>query len=225
MSKDTFASLNKKSGLIEIIDALTGNILAVQRGTIPINQELFATHQLPDGTLVQLQTGIDPGLLAQTTPWPFSQMTIDLICQKIAEGGSLTSICKEPGMPPYYILESWRRKHPLVTDQFNEARRSRAEYLRDLVMKEADGAESNKDPIHATQTRIDAYKWLAGVDDTKYSPKAKIEAHISAPTQIIVSTGINRTARDVTPQEKTLDIVEKEPQTTNDKETKGVNDV
>jgi hypothetical protein len=69
--------------------------------------------------------------------------------------------------------------------------------MRDKVMNEADNAVSHKDPIAATQTRIDAYKWAAGVDSPeKYSPRAKIGDLVVAPTQIIIQTGIDR---DVTP--------------------------
>lgn len=75
-----------------------------------------------------------------------------------------------------------------------DARIARAEYHRDKVLEEATIAKSYKDPINATQVRIEAHKWAAGVDDSKYKNNAKIEATINVPTQIVVNTGIVREA-------------------------------
>ncbi len=192
--KDKFAQINSKTGVIEIIDVYTGAVVAVQRDPHAIyTTDIFAQHLMPTGELVLLQKGVDPGLLARTQAHPFSQITADIICQKIAEGGSLTAICKLAGMPPYNILARWRRDHPSFSRQLVEAKEDRAEYLRDCALREAEEAVSTKDPVNASALRIDTYKWLAGVDDQKYSPRSKIEATISTPMQLIVSTGIVRT--------------------------------
>lgn len=101
-------------------------------------------------------------------------------------------------MPKYSQLVRWMRVHPWIKQAIEDARLARAEYHRDKVMEEAERAESWKDAIIATQVKIDAHKWAAGVDDAKYKGNAKIEASINVPTQIVVHTGIDRTpAREV----------------------------
>lgn len=196
----TFAQRNPKTGLVEIIDVMTGAVVAVQRTPFPLlngHQELMVEHTLPSGEKIRMQKGIDPGLLVHTQAEPFSQYLVDIICTLVAEGGSLTEICTRQGMPKYTTLCRWRRQHPHIQEQLDQARRDRAEYLRDQALKEAEGSTS-RDPIGAHALRVDTYLKAASFDDAKYSPKAKIEANITAPTQIIVSTGITREVKEVT---------------------------
>jgi len=196
----SFAQLNPKTQLIEIIDMESGKILCVQKDAYPLlngETELLVDKVMPDGSVVRVQVGIPPEALALSAPQPFSQITVDLICQKIAEGGSITNVCKQPGFPSYNVLCQWRKQRPEIEKQLERAREDRAEYLRDMVLCEAERAESTKDPINASTLRVEAYKWAAGVDSAKYSPKAKLEAHINTPMQLIVHTGINREVKEV----------------------------
>jgi len=199
MHENVFSERNPKTGLIETIDIRTGAVLSVQRNPYPTLEQAppMVPYVLPTGETILVQKGLDLGLLANTRAEPFSQVLVDLVCQKISEGGSLTNICKEDGMPRYTTICRWRRAHPHVSEQLEQSRKDRAEYLRDMALQEAEGAES-RDPIGAHSLRVDTYKWAAGVDESKYSPKAKIEASINTPTQIIISTGINREPREVT---------------------------
>lgn len=202
--ENTFAKRNPKTGLIEIIDMVTGHVRAVQREPFSLltgHQEVMVEHMLPSGEKVLLQKGVDPGLLANVRGEPFNQILVDLVCQAVAEGESLTKVCQKPGYPSYTALCRWRRQHPHINDQLDNARRDRAEYLRDKALEEAAGAES-RDPIGAHNLRVDTYKWAAGVDDSsKYGPKTKVQAEVTTPLQIVVSTGIVRDdkgERDVT---------------------------
>jgi hypothetical protein len=151
---------------------------------------------LPDGSVLYVQEEVAPSITTVRDTY-FSPLVIDEICTRIVQGEALTRICGSGNMPNYPTLCRWRREHPWVEQALDNARKDRAEVMRDKVMNEADNAVSHKDPITATQTRIDAYKWAAGVDSPeKYSPRAKIGDLVVAPTQIIIQTGIDR---DVTP--------------------------
>lgn len=199
MDRPTFAQRNPKSGLLEIIDMYTGNIVAIQTETFDLlngHREIMAEHTLPSGEKILLQKGIDPGLLIHSTQEPFSQHLVDLICQEVIAGRSLTKICTSPGFPKYSTLTRWYRQYPHVKEQIEEARLDRAEQLRDLVKEEADEAHSSKDPAIASNIKIEAYKWLAGMDNSRYSPKSKVEATLNVPTQIVVHTGIVREVLD-----------------------------
>lgn len=160
--KTTFAQLNRSTNLVEIVDIYTGEVIAKE----------------------------NPGVIYRTDI-VYSEEVIDVICGLLVNGESLTKICKMPGMPSYNLFCKWKRIHPHINEQLDNARRDRAEFFRDKLLEEADAAESD-DPINAHRLRVEAYKWAAGVDDGKYSPRAKIEATINHPTRIIVHTGINR---------------------------------
>lgn len=206
---ETFAQLNPKTRLIEIVDMQTGMIVAVQRDYLPLLQErsdFMVERVLPDGSKILVQTGIDPGLLAHTESWPFSQTTVDIMCQLVAQGSNITDVCERGGgIPPYSVWCTWRRRHPEINEQLDRARHDRAEYYRDQVVKTAEAAVSSKDPLQAAALQVDAYKWAAGMDNSRYSPKTKVEATLNTPLQIIVHTGIDRTPIDVTPETKELD--------------------
>ena len=191
-------------GALEIVDSITGNLIAILAD--PLKPQPLVKRILPNGDEAWVEQHLADhvvqaagrGLMAYA-PW-----IVDVICEKIASGGALTRICDEPGMPSYSVFCRWRRKHPHITEQLEEARRDRAEFHRDQAVEEARKADGDN-PIEGPRLRIETHKWAAGVDDARFSPRAKVEATISAPTQIIVHTGIDRTspgvdAKDVTPK-------------------------
>ncbi len=192
-SKNVTALLNPATGLIELMEITTGRLIAIQKNTgdyLTERREQLVEHRLPTGEIVLLEKGLK--LSEEFIGGPrFNQLAVDLLCQKIAEGGYITKICTEAGMPSYSVLCQWKRLHKHINEQIDQAYRDRAECLRDKVLIEADKAQ--EDTINESRVKIDALKWAAGVDSPKFSPKAKVEATFLAPTQIIVHTGIDRT--------------------------------
>lgn len=186
----------KRGDMIHIIDSLTGNtvVLYTDSRTAHVPTTLVEAS-LPSGVTVWTQTGVNP-IAAMRKEIVYNPITIDLICQKIAEGGSLTRICQEEGMPSYNTLCRWRRAHPEIGVALDTARKDRAEALRDKVISQAEmtmmNKENTRDEVAALGVLLDATKWTTGVDNEKYNPKAKVEANISMPTVIQVVTGIVR---------------------------------
>ena len=178
---------------VHVIDSLTGNTYVAykdpQDGTVP---NRFVEHVSPTGVKVWIEEGAGSELSNTRAEVAFSPHIISVISQKIAEGGALTRICTEDGMPRYAQLRQWARTYTWIDEELDRARRDRAEALRDKALMEAENAVS-KDPIDAHSLRVDTYKWGASVDHEKYNPKTKVEATVNTPTQIVVFTGIDRT--------------------------------
>lgn len=126
----------------------------------------------------------------------YNPLVLDLLCQRIVEGKGVTEVCKESGMPSYNTLCKWRRQYPEVGVAIENAKRERAEILRDKIMVKAErtyaSKEGTRDEVPALAVLVDATKWTTAVDNEKYNPKAKIEANIAMPTVIQVVTGISR---------------------------------
>ena len=120
----------------------------------------------------------------------YSELILEIICNQLVEGKSIKEICAAPDMPSYSTLCSWKRNIPGVEDKLHQAREDRAEYLRDEAMEEI--LECDEDTVASASAKHKALVWAAGVDNARYSPKAKLEATLVAPTQIIVNTGIRR---------------------------------
>ena len=184
----------KRGHHIHIIESKTGLLTMVLSGD-PANMVELTPTTLPSGQVVWLEGGISTVVAQKQIQ--YNPMVMQLLCQKIAEGMGLTRACKEPDMPSYPTLCKWRLAHPEVKEMLEQAFVDRADTLRDEAMEEAMNAD--EDNVDSQKLKHDAKKWAAGVDSPRYSPKAKIEANIQIPTQIIVQTGIDRTpaVRDV----------------------------
>ena len=203
--KDGRHFAEKRGDRIHIVDSLTGNSIIMyadpQTAKLPT---ALVESSLPNGATVWIEEGLNPHPQGGQREIAYSPVIVHLICQQIVEGAGITSICNQPGFPKYNVLRKWAHQHPWIDEHLNQARRDRAETLRDKAVQTAEEAES-RDPIDKASLQVDTYKWAAGVDNEKYNPKTKVEATINTPTQIVVYTGIDRTeARDVTAIPKEL---------------------
>lgn len=110
------------------------------------------------------------------------------ICQKIAEGSGLRTICREEGFPSPATVYSWllqavrpesEEDMKIFLEQYTQARAHQAEVYADDVIEISDDSTNdtqldeegneitNFDNIQRSRLRIDARKWLAG----KLKPK------------------------------------------------------
>jgi len=196
-----FAQRDPETGLLQIINSISGDIVAVLGGQtlkrIP-KETMMEERLLPDGRTVLVEVGCDPtakSLTAETYhPW-----VVDQICQRLVEGETLKKICSDPLMPSYATLCVWKRTHPHIEKQLDDARKDRAEALRDKAMNVADELQDYKFPTQAAKLKVDTLQWAAGVDHAKFSPKSKVDVAVTTPTQIIVNTGIDRTPIESAP--------------------------
>ena len=102
----------------------------------------------------------------------FTQEIADVICRRLADGESLTKICKEEGMPDRHTVREWRGRNEAFDSQYMRAREDQADFLFDICKDIADA--SKKDTAHADRVKIDTYKWIAG----KLRPKVYGEKSI-----------------------------------------------
>lgn len=188
----------RRGTTIHIIDAVTGRTVVAFTGDVRMPTVLERV-QTPEG-----EAWLAPGVARRelsVRSVEYSPIILDLICQEIVNGKGLTEVCQLEGFPTYQTLCRWRRKHPEVNEAIEQARRDRAEVLRDEtlahVKRVAMDNLGTKGDVAATGVLLDATKWATGVDNERYNPKAKVDAAVIAPTQIIINTGIDRGERDV----------------------------
>ena len=92
-------------------------------------------------------------------PSGFTQEIADTICERIADGESLRSICAADDMPNKATVFKWLAAFPTFSDQYARARETQADSLFDDVLTIAD---SSQDDPQDRRVRIDARKWMAG---------------------------------------------------------------
>lgn len=109
-------------------------------------------------------------------PSTFTQDTADLICERIADGASLRSICLKDDMPSKSTVFKWLGQQKTFADQYACAMEARADVLADEIIDIADDGSNdfmgedekyNGDAVARSKLRVDARKWVA----SKLKPK------------------------------------------------------
>lgn len=180
----------RKGDMIHIINALTAHTAIIFPAIPTPTPVTFVQQQQPSGEITWVPSDRQDVVTIDRLK-VYNPAIIDIICSRIVEGASLSEICRQPDMPTYATLCRWRRREPWITEVLEQARRDRAEYLRDQALSEALAAD--EDNAAAKRLVVDTYKWAASTDDpARYSPKTKVDATLAVATQILVDTGIDR---------------------------------
>lgn len=125
-------------------------------------------------------------------PTDFSQEIADLICERLALGESLRSICRSDDTPAMSTVFKWLTKHAAFAEQYARARETQADAIFDEVIDIADDGSNdwmkragkdgepqwveNGEAIRRSQIRIDARKWMAGkLRPKKYGDRVELE--------------------------------------------------
>ena len=107
-------------------------------------------------------------------PSSFTQDIADRICEGIADGKSLRSLCEGDDMPAKSSVFKWLSLHKEFADQYARAREAQADALFDDILTIADDGRNdsytdedgnertNQDVIARSRLRVDARKWMAG---------------------------------------------------------------
>lgn len=92
-------------------------------------------------------------------PTLFNESLADAICERLADGESLRSICSDDEFPAKSTVFKWLATNSAFADQYARARETQADSLADDIVDIADNAKFD---ANDKRVRIDARKWLAG---------------------------------------------------------------
>jgi len=106
-------------------------------------------------------------------PTDYSPELTARICERLAVGESLRSICRDDAMPSMASIFLWLSKHPEFSEQYARAREAQAESHADRIVEIAD--DDTIDPNHK-RIMVDARKWVASkLKPKRYGDKAEVE--------------------------------------------------
>ena len=124
-------------------------------------------------------------------PSGYTQEIADHICSGLAEGKSLRSVCRSPGMPSTQTVFCWIRSFPEFHDQYARAKEESADLHAEDMLDIADDASNDwmaaNDPdnlgyrlncehINRSRLRVDTRKWIASkLKPKKYGDKVQAE--------------------------------------------------
>ena len=92
-------------------------------------------------------------------PTKYNGDLIEDICEKIANGRSLRSICAEDGMPTTSTVCKWLIENKEFSEQYARAREKQADYFAEEIIEIADSAEAESAAVSKAKLQIDARKW------------------------------------------------------------------
>lgn len=109
-------------------------------------------------------------------PSKFSNALAGRICERLAEGESLRSICRDGAMPSASTVRLWVLKHGEFSEQYARARDLGLDAMADEVLDIADNPGND---VQAARLRFDARRWyLSKLAPKRYGDKRELE-HIS----------------------------------------------
>ena len=219
--QNTFARTNK-DGLIEIIDEDSGEVVAVQESF----EDLFKdkrdrlVEMEIDGQKLLVEKGMNlDNIKLRKNKYRYSGVLADIICQRIAEGESLTTICKEEAMPGIATIYKWRRSNEDFQEALSFAYTDRANYYHDQALKEAEAATSKDDAV-VQRLKSDINKWAAEKGDPdRFGSRTKLVAGVGAAVGFTILTGVPQ------PEERDVTDVEARNQKTKTIEAKAEKEV
>jgi len=226
---NTFARLNKDN-LIEIVSERTGQVLQIQSSltdSYDLQKDKFTEYKNKDGATYYIDKTLDHTKHLPSPTVPFSEELADIICQKIAEGETITQISKnyvDLDLPSFNTIARWRRSYPDFDKAINLAFQDRAHVYHDKLIdtadpKNDDGSSKHlsKDEIPAARLKMDAYKWAAEKgNQSAFGNQTKIVGDASAPLQLIIDTGVPLPDSETQTTQYPKDIT---PEHTNDDHT------
>ena len=113
-------------------------------------------------------------------PTDYTKDMADKICEKIANGRSLRSICAEDGVPPMKTIYRWLEANEEFRHQYARARDKQADYFAEEIIEIADSAEAESAAVSKAKLQIDARKWAASkIAPKKYGDKQEIDVKSS----------------------------------------------
>lgn len=127
-------------------------------------------------------------------PTAYTKELADRICEQLASGDSMRTVCKAKGMPAMSTVFKWLREHKEFSEQYARAKEEAVDALVEEILDIADDASNdwmirhgkdgqeswqiNGEHVQRSRIRIDARKWIA----SKLKPKKygeKIEQDVT----------------------------------------------
>jgi hypothetical protein len=114
-------------------------------------------------------------------PVEFSPELFSLICERLSLGETLTSICKQDGMPTPRAVQLWAAADEGRGSQFARARADGFDALASDTLDIADS--STPDDAQCAKLRVDTrLKLLAKWDPKRYGDRMQIDADVTVET-------------------------------------------
>lgn len=112
-------------------------------------------------------------------------------CAAIADGGSLRSVCKKPGMPSKATVFRWLAEHDDFAKLYEKATDERADTMIDEIVDIADNCKPDKEEIQKAKLRIHArVEQAQRMKPRKYGRQLQLTGEGGGPVQAQASLDV-----------------------------------
>lgn len=137
-------------------------------------------------------------------PTLFTQELSDIICDKLANGQSMRSVCREESMPCMTSVFKWLRENELFAQQYARAKEESADALFEELLDIADdgtndwmerndpegnctGYQLNGEHVQRSRIRLDTRKWaLSKLKPKKYGERISVGGDVDNPLTVLI---------------------------------------
>jgi hypothetical protein len=106
----------------------------------------------------------------------YSEALAAEICERMAQGRSLKSICRDADMPANSTVFRWLARHADFARQYAAAREAQAQALFDEILAIADEAAETPNGVSKAKLMVDTRKWwLARVAPKTYGDRLDLD--------------------------------------------------
>jgi len=138
-------------------------------------------------------------------PTDYSVELAAIICERLASGDSLRTVCKADDMPAPRTVFMWLGKFPEFVQQYEKAKQEAADALVEEMLDIADngtndwmeihdkdgecvGYKVNGEHVQRSRLRVDARKWIASkLKPKKYGEALTLKGDPTSPPALIIN--------------------------------------
>lgn len=145
-------------------------------------------------------------------PTIYSKEIADKICESLALGQSMRTVCADEKLPCMATVFKWLREKPDFLEQYTRAKEESADAMSEDVLDIADdgtndfmetkkGLKVNKEAVMRSRLRVETRKWLmAKMKPKKYGDKIDMttggkEIPLFMPSEFMGKYGLNQGAK------------------------------
>ena len=141
-------------------------------------------------------------------PTAFDPALADEICDRIARGRGLISICNDPGMPTYSTVRKWLNEHDFFARDYARARVDQADTYADEIVAIAD---TEPDPNRA-RVRVQTRQWVASrLKPQVYGDRIDVSVQGSLDLRAVLAGAEARRRRPACDQHEAGPVLDVEP--------------
>jgi hypothetical protein len=137
------------------------------------------------------ETALTPAPAKGTRPKLQTPEIIDEILQGLAEGRTLSELCKAPHLPTPSTVARWARDvESPFSEQYRGAREVGAMILFDKLLDRAAGPEAKDDPVQIQRDKlfVDTAKWgLSKLLPARFGEKVQVTGEAGGPVRLEIS--------------------------------------